>query len=113
MRVLSQSELNRCTKGELQALMCEIVRELPRLPEDSPKLRAAHFNLQNIRRAIARAPLGHRRIGSAVRGAASLRLIGPKCQQQTVGRCCTVADTWVRSSSTSTRHSIRAAATTQ
>jgi hypothetical protein len=54
MRVLSQAEIARCTKSELHALMHVIAGELPYLPENSPELRAAHFNLRNIRIALAR-----------------------------------------------------------
>lgn len=54
MRVMSQAELVRCTKSELQILLQVIAAELPRLSENSPELRAAHFNLHNIRIALAR-----------------------------------------------------------
>ena len=54
MRVLSQAEIARLTKTELHALLRVIAGELPRLPENSPELRAAHFNLRNIRLALAR-----------------------------------------------------------
>jgi hypothetical protein len=54
MRVLSQAEITRCTKSELHALLRVIAGELPRLLENSPELRAAHFNLRNIRIALAR-----------------------------------------------------------
>ena len=54
MRVLSQSELARCTKGELSVLLRKIVCELPTVPEGSAELRTAHANLANIRRAMAR-----------------------------------------------------------
>jgi len=53
MRVLSQTELARPTKRELHILLHNIASELPHLPEYSPELHAAHFNLQNIRRVIA------------------------------------------------------------
>ena len=53
MRILSQAELARLTKRELHILLHAIASELPHLPEHSPELRAAHFNLQNIRRAVA------------------------------------------------------------
>jgi hypothetical protein len=53
MRVMSQIELARCTKDELYALNA-IVSELPHLAEGSADLRAAHANLQAIRRMIAR-----------------------------------------------------------
>ena len=54
MRVVSQSELLRLSRAELSVLLHQIVCELPHLPENSPKLRAAHFNLQCIRAALAR-----------------------------------------------------------
>ncbi len=54
MRVLSQTELSRCTKAELHALLCKIAEMLPELPENSQELRTAHANLQAIRRALAR-----------------------------------------------------------
>lgn len=54
MRVLSQNELLRLTRQELAVLLHRIAGELPNLKEGSLELRNAHFNLQNIRRAIAR-----------------------------------------------------------
>ena len=54
MRVISQSELARLGKAELSVLLCQIASELPGLREDSHELRIAHFNLANIRRAMAR-----------------------------------------------------------
>lgn len=54
MRVLSQTELMRCTKPELAALLRRIAAMLPEFPEGSIELRNAHTNLQNIRRALAR-----------------------------------------------------------
>jgi hypothetical protein len=47
MRVLSQSELARLTKGELLVLLRAIASELPHIAENSRELRVAHFNLQN------------------------------------------------------------------
>jgi hypothetical protein len=38
----------------LHMLLREIASELPHLAENSQELRVAHFNLQNIRRALAR-----------------------------------------------------------
>ncbi|MGH6922845.1 MAG: hypothetical protein ACRED5_03650 [Propylenella sp.] len=58
MRVLSQSELARCTRGELSALLNRIACALPELPDGSNELQNAHKNLQNIRRAIAQAVPG-------------------------------------------------------
>ena len=54
MRVLSQTELARCTGGELSALLNRIASQLPDLREGSSELRNAHANLQNIRRALSR-----------------------------------------------------------
>jgi hypothetical protein len=54
MRVMSQTELARCTRGELNAILRIIASELPRLAENSAELRAAHANLQAIRRLLAR-----------------------------------------------------------
>ncbi len=54
MRVLSQTELSRCTKTELHALLRKIAAMLPDLPENSQALANAHANLQNIRRTLAR-----------------------------------------------------------
>lgn len=52
MRVLTQTELSRCTRGELSALLNSIVQTLPALPEGSQELQSAHKNLQNIRRSL-------------------------------------------------------------
>jgi hypothetical protein len=54
MRVISQYELARCTKGELYVPLNAIVSELPCLEEGSWELWAAHNNLQLIRKIIAR-----------------------------------------------------------
>ena len=54
MRVLTQTELSRCTKAELHALLRKIAAMLPELPENSQELRNAHASLQNIRRVLAR-----------------------------------------------------------
>jgi hypothetical protein len=54
MRVLSEGELMRATRMELDVLLRRISCELPALREGSIELRHAHFNLQNIRRALAR-----------------------------------------------------------
>jgi hypothetical protein len=54
MRVLSDGELMRATRIELEALLRVISCELPVLPEGSNELRNAHVNLQKIRRALAR-----------------------------------------------------------
>jgi len=42
MRVMSRTELARCTRSALQILLQVIAAELPRLSENSPELRAAH-----------------------------------------------------------------------
>ena len=55
--IISQSELLRATKFELQVLLREITASLPRLAEGSHELRIAHYNLHNIRLAIARPQL--------------------------------------------------------
>ena len=60
VRVLSQSELLRCVRGELSALLNRIACELPGLPEGSAELRNAHANLQNIRRAVLKPTPGIR-----------------------------------------------------
>jgi hypothetical protein len=60
MRILSQSELSHCTRGELSALLNSIAQELPHLPSGSAELRTAHANLQNIRRALVPPPGGPR-----------------------------------------------------
>ena len=60
MRILSQTELSRCTKGELSALLNSIAMQLPILPSGSAELRTAHANLQAIRRALAPRPAGPR-----------------------------------------------------
>lgn len=58
MRVLTQTELSRCTRGELSALLNSIVQTLPVLPEGSCELQTAHKNLQNIRRSLGKPTLG-------------------------------------------------------
>ena len=54
MRALSQTELARCTGGELSALLNKIASQLPEFTEGSPELQNAHKNLQNIRRALGK-----------------------------------------------------------
>jgi hypothetical protein len=54
MRALNETELMRCTKQELAALLRRIAAELPNFPEGSTSLRNAHYNLHIIRRALAR-----------------------------------------------------------
>lgn len=53
MRVLTQTELNRLTRGELLALLLKIAQMLPDLADGSDQLRAAHVNLQSIRKALS------------------------------------------------------------
>ena len=60
MRVLSQNELNRMSRGELSVLMRRIVCELPLLREGSIELRNAHANLHNIRCAMSQPRPGPR-----------------------------------------------------
>ena len=54
MRVISQKELLAATKHELNAMLRRIAADLPSLPEGSHELRIAHYNLHNIRVALAR-----------------------------------------------------------
>ena len=54
MRLISQSELLRATRLELHAMLHRIATDLPFLPEGSHELRIAHYNLHNIRVALAR-----------------------------------------------------------
>lgn len=56
MRVLTQGEIARMTRPELNTMLHRIASRLPDLQEGSPELRAAHINLQNIRRALAPKP---------------------------------------------------------
>ena len=56
MRVLTQTALSRMSRPELMAVLRRICAELPDLAEGSSELREAHFNLTNIRRALARPP---------------------------------------------------------
>ena len=51
MRVMSQAEISRCTRGELHALLRVIAGELPRLAENSAELRAAHAALAEMERS--------------------------------------------------------------
>lgn len=53
MRVLTQTELSRLTRGELLALLHRIAQTLPDLADGSAQLGIAHSNLQNIRRALS------------------------------------------------------------
>ena len=54
MRVISQAELSRLSRFELQDLLRSIAAELPLLPEGSHELRIAHYNLFNIRLMLTR-----------------------------------------------------------
>lgn len=60
MRVMSNSELSRMSRNELNALLRKIAQELPMLPEGSIELRNAHANLHNIRCALTRLTPGPR-----------------------------------------------------
>jgi len=48
MRVLTQLELKRMTRGHLGELLREIMNELPDLPDGSEELDNALTNLRNI-----------------------------------------------------------------
>jgi hypothetical protein len=54
MGVLSQSELLSLSRIKLMGLLRRIAIELAALPEGSHALRIAHYNLRNIRAALAR-----------------------------------------------------------
>lgn len=54
MRLISQSELLRASRLELNTMLRRIAAELPCLPEGSHELRIAHYNLYNIRLILAR-----------------------------------------------------------
>jgi hypothetical protein len=54
MRVLSNFELQRLSRNELMVIMRKIASELTALPAGSVEVRNAHYNLHNIRKAIAR-----------------------------------------------------------
>jgi len=57
MRVWTLIELFRLTRAELFGLYHEIVNALAVMPDSDPERRIALANLQNIRRALARASL--------------------------------------------------------
>jgi len=57
MPVWTLFELFRLTRAELFGLYQEIVNALAALPDSDPERRIALANLQNIRRALARASL--------------------------------------------------------
>ena len=52
MRVLTQYELARMTRRELEAMLRSIACELAGMPQGSTDLGIGHVNLQNIRRAL-------------------------------------------------------------
>lgn len=54
MRLISQAELSRLSRLELQEMLRRIAAKLPALPEGSHELRIAHYNLFNIRQMLAR-----------------------------------------------------------
>jgi hypothetical protein len=56
MRVLTPYELAQMSRPELDGMLQRIAAELPHLAEGSAELRAAHANLQGIRRALAPKP---------------------------------------------------------
>ena len=56
MRAMTHSELARLSRPELETMLYRIAAELPSLPEGSPELRKAHYNLHLIRRALAPRP---------------------------------------------------------
>jgi hypothetical protein len=60
MRILSDGELMRATRIELEALLRLVSCELPALAADSNDLLNAQINLQKIRRALARLNPGFR-----------------------------------------------------
>jgi len=53
MRVLTQLELKRTTRGHLGELLRQIMNELPDLPDGSIERDAALTNLHNITRILA------------------------------------------------------------
>jgi hypothetical protein len=53
MRVLTPYELATMTRPELEATLHRLAQELPLLAEGSAALRAAHVNLNAIRRALS------------------------------------------------------------
>ena len=57
MRAWTLIELFRLTRAELFGLYQEIVNALAAMPDSDPGRRIALANLQNIRRALARASL--------------------------------------------------------
>lgn len=60
MRVISQSELLRASRLELQDMLHRIAAEILTMPEGSHELRIAHYNLYNIRLILARPQFGPR-----------------------------------------------------
>jgi hypothetical protein len=52
--LISQNELLHATRVELNAMLPRIAAQLPSLPEGSHELRIAHYDLYNIRLALAR-----------------------------------------------------------
>jgi hypothetical protein len=67
MRVISQSELLRATRFELNVMLRRIAADLPHLPEGSHELRIAQYNLYNIRVALAQGMCNRHRKGRAAR----------------------------------------------
>jgi len=56
MRAMTQGELARMSRPELEALLARIAAELPVLAEGSHELRIAHYNLRLIRTALTPKP---------------------------------------------------------
>ncbi len=54
MRVLTQNELSRMTRTELNVTLRRIASEIAFLPDGSAELRDAQTNLMNIRVALAK-----------------------------------------------------------
>jgi hypothetical protein len=54
MRVLSNFELQRLSRSELMVIQRRILSDLTSLADGSAELRNAHYNLHNIRKALAR-----------------------------------------------------------
>lgn len=53
MRILTQHELVRATRSELNALLHSIAQQAAQCPEGSPAWLNAQTNLRNIRRALS------------------------------------------------------------
>lgn len=60
MRVLTPYDLARMTRSDLDAMLRHITQLVPTLPAGSADWRAAHANLQAIRRVLTARPGGPR-----------------------------------------------------